>query len=386
MPTEDWKEGGFGLYLHWPYCESKCPYCDFNSHVATGVDGAAWAAAYEAEIARTAAETPGRVLNTIYFGGGTPSLMSPELVSRVLAAALRAWTPANDIEITLEANPGSVEAAKFEDYRGAGVNRVSLGVQSLNDEDLKRLGRMHSVLDARRALEIARSAFDRMSFDLIYARQDQSRAAWRAELSEALSSAPDHLSLYQLTVEDGTVFGRRHAAGQLFGLPGEDLGVAMYEDTQDQCEGAGLSAYEVSNHAQPGQESRHNLIYWRGGDYVGVGPGAHGRVTLDGRRHATVGAMLPQAWLDRLARTGSGEVERVRLAPQERAEEYLLMGLRLREGIDLIRLAALAGKPLDPERISSLEGLGMVLQDRGRLKTTAAGRLLLNQVIAQLTA
>ena len=385
LAAEDWRDGGFGLYLHWPYCESKCPYCDFNSHVATGIDASVWAAAYEAEIARAAKETPGRILNTIYFGGGTPSLMPPELVHRVLTAALSAWTPAADIEVTLEANPGSVEVAKFQDYRGAGVNRVSVGVQSLNDEDLKRLGRMHSVADARRALDIARATFDRMSFDLIYARQDQSRAAWRAELAEALTFAPDHLSLYQLTVEDGTVFGRRHAAGQLRGLPNEELGVEMYEDTQATCDNAGLLAYEVSNHARPGQESRHNLIYWRGGDYVGIGPGAHGRVTRAGQRFATVGAVLPQAWLDRVTRTGTGEIERTALSSQDRAEEYLLMGLRLSEGIDIARHTALAGAALDETRIAALEALGMAQRNRGHLRATAAGRMLLNQVIAKLT-
>lgn len=382
--TEDWQAGGFGLYLHWPYCESKCPYCDFNSHVAADVDPGAWATAFEAEIARTAEETPGRILNTIYFGGGTPSLMPPDLVARLLNAALKAWTPANDIEITLEANPGSVEVAKFRDYRAAGVNRVSLGVQSLNDADLKRLGRVHSAADALRALDIARDTFDRMSFDLIYARQDQDRAAWQGELAQALGRSPDHLSLYQLTIEDGTVFGRRHALGQLRGMPNEDLGVEMYQDTQDACARAGLLAYEVSNYAQPGQESRHNLIYWRGGDYIGIGPGAHGRVTMGGQRLATVGARLPQAWLDRVSQTGSGEVERTALSPQDRAEEYLLMGLRIREGIGIARHAAMAGKPLDPLRIQSLAELGMVTQSDGHLRTTDAGRLLLNQVIAQL--
>ena len=384
MPTEDWQAGGFGLYLHWPYCESKCPYCDFNSHVATSVDPDAWASAYEAEIARAAAETPGRVLNTIYFGGGTPSLMPPDLVGRMLGAALKSWTPANDIEITLEANPGSVEAAKFRDYRAVGVNRVSLGVQSLNDADLRRLGRVHDAADALRALDIARTTFDRMSFDLIYARQDQSRAAWRAELAQALGFAPDHLSLYQLTIEDGTVFGRRHAAGRLRGLPGEDLAVEMYEDTRNICADAGLLAYEVSNYARPSQESRHNLIYWRGGDYVGIGPGAHGRLTLGNRRVATVGAMAPRAWLDGVAQHGTGEVERAFLTAQDRGEEYLLMGLRISEGIDLARHAALGGHGLSMDRIESLEALGMVKRQDGRLSATNAGRLLLNQVIAQL--
>jgi len=264
------------------------------------------------------------------------------------------------------------------------VNRVSLGVQSLNDADLRRLGRMHDVEDALRALDIARTTFDRMSFDLIYARQNQSRDAWTAELAQALAFEPDHLSLYQLTVEDGTPFGRRHAAGQLRGLPGEDLAVEMYEDTRNTCAEAGLLAYEVSNYARSGQESRHNLIYWRGGDYVGIGPGAHGRLTLGTRRVATVGAMAPKAWLDRVAQRGCGEVERSILTPQDRAEEYLLMGLRISEGIDLARHAALGGQRLNIERIVSLEALGMVKRQDGRLSTTNAGRLLLNQVIAKL--
>jgi oxygen-independent coproporphyrinogen-3 oxidase len=386
MSIQDWRHGGFGLYLHWPYCVSKCPYCDFNSHVAATIDPGAWATAYLSEIARVAAETPGRVLNTIYFGGGTPSLMPPALAQQVIDAALTAWTPANDIEITLEANPSSVEIAKFRDYRMVGVNRVSLGVQSLNDRDLQRLGRAHDTHDALRALDIARTTFDRMSFDLIYARQDQSRPEWAAELGQALSFSPDHLSLYQLTIEDGTVFGRRFAAGQLRGLPTEDSAADMYQDTAEACAAQGLLAYEVSNYAKLGQESRHNLIYWRGGDYAGIGPGAHGRLTLNGQRFATVSARSPDAWLARVAARGNGESERDLLTASDRAQEFLLMGLRLRDGVEVARYRDLAGAPLDDARISELEAIGMVSRDAGRLFATDSGRLLLNQVLAKLLA
>jgi len=386
MQWEDGRRFGFGLYLHWPYCISKCPYCDFNSHVAAEIDNPAWALAYRAEIDRLAQETDGRVLSTIYFGGGTPSLMAPELVEEVIAAARARWPLANDCEITLEANPSSVEAAKFRDYRAAGVNRVSLGVQALNDADLRRLGRAHDVGEAKRALEIARANFDRVSFDLIYARQGQGRAAWRDELREALSFTPDHLSLYQLTIEDGTVFGRRHAAGRLPGLPNEALSASMYEDTAEFCSKAGLPAYEISNHARPGNESRHNLIYWRGGDYLGIGPGAHGRLTLAGRRFATVSYPAPQSWLAAVRTKGSGESERVMLRPEEWGEELVMMGLRTGEGIDPGRFAAISGKPLAEEKVSELAELGLLTRVEGRLAATRHGRLLLNRVVAQLLA
>ena len=384
MTAEDWQAGGFGLYLHWPYCVSKCPYCDFNSHVAERIDQTVWARAYLSEIARLSAETPGRVLQTIYFGGGTPSLMDPDLVRRVIEAALAAWTPANDIEVTLEANPSSVEIAKFRDYRLAGVNRVSLGVQSLNDQDLQRLGRAHDVRTALNALDVARETFDRVSFDLIYARQDQTAAAWRAELQQALSFSPGHLSLYQLTIEDGTVFARRFAAGQLRGLPGEDQSADMYIETQVTCAEAGLLPYEVSNYAKPGQESRHNLIYWRGGDYLGIGPGAHGRLTLQGRRFATVAPKAPAAWLSRVEQTGRGEDEREMLAPEDRAAEYLLMGLRLTEGVDLGRHLALGGRPLSETKLAELESMGLIRRSGTQLSATAEGRLVLNQLLKEL--
>lgn len=380
--SEDWEHGGFGLYVHWPFCASKCPYCDFNSHVAVTVDQQRWAAAFEREIARLGAETGPRVLRSVFFGGGTPSLMEPEVVDRVLRAARAVWPFANDIEVTLEANPTSVEAGRFADYAGAGVNRVSMGVQALRDTDLRRLGRMHSVAEARAAFDIARGLFGRVSFDLIYARQDQSVADWRVELREALAMAVDHLSLYQLTIEEGTVFGARHAAGQLRGLPDEDRAGEMWDVTQEVTAAAGLASYEVSNHAREGSESRHNLIYWRYGDYAGVGPGAHGRLTLNGERWATEGPPAPGAWLA-AAEAGCGEVARERLGLTDQRAEFLLMGMRLREGVDLARLE---GFGIDDIRsnIKGLVDIGMVETVAGRLRVTAAGRPVLNAVLRGL--
>ncbi|NNE52265.1 MAG: coproporphyrinogen III oxidase, partial [Sulfitobacter sp.] len=282
--TEDWRQGGFGLYIHWPFCEAKCPYCDFNSHVSQQIDQLAWRDAYLAELKRGAAETKRRVLNAVFFGGGTPSLMDPDVVAEVIAEIRHLWPLANDLEITLEANPGSVEAGRFAAYRQAGVSRVSMGIQALNDADLKRLGRIHTVQEALAAFDIARNRFERVSFDLIYGRQEQTLKNWEAELKQALSMAIDHLSLYQLTIEQGTAFGDRYARGKLRGLPNEDLGADMYTVTQEICGQMGFPRYEVSNHARPGAESRHNLIYWRYGDYLGIGPGAHGRLSLHGRK------------------------------------------------------------------------------------------------------
>ena len=338
--VDDWRSGGFGLYLHWPFCAAKCPYCDFNSHVSASIDQRRWQAAYLSEIDRIGAETNGRVLNTVFFGGGTPSLMDPELVAAILDRVRATWPLSNDLEVTLEANPTSVEAGRFRAYAEAGVNRLSMGVQALNDADLRRLGRMHSVAEARAAFEIARGAFTRVSFDLIYARQDQTMDGWRAELQEALAMAVDHLSLYQLTIEDGTAFGARHAAGGLRGLPDEDLSADLYLATQDILARAGMPAYEVSNHAESGQESRHNLVYWRGGDWIGIGPGAHGRLTLAGQRHATWTELSPAAWLEQ-ASTGNGEAGRELLSATDRAGEYLMMSLRTVEGLDL------AQRPID---------------------------------------
>lgn len=381
--TPDWLAGGFGLYVHWPFCAAKCPYCDFNSHVTAQIDQAAWLEAYRIEIERISAETPGRVLRSIFFGGGTPSLMEPEVVDGVISAARAAWGFTNDIEITLEANPSSVERGRFAGYADAGVNRLSMGVQALNDHDLRRLGRLHSVAEARAAFEVARGCFPRVSFDLIYARQDQSRGAWAAELREALAMAVDHLSLYQLSIEEGTAFGARAAAGGLRGLPSDDLSADMYLETQDILGVAGMPAYEVSNHARDDAESRHNLIYWRQGDWAGVGPGAHGRLTIDGVRWATEAHRAPGAWLAAV-RSGSGELPRSALPMEEQATEYLLMSMRLAEGMDILRYERLAGRRLDPARVVALADMGMVESDGRRLRTTGAGRPLLNAILREL--
>ncbi|QIR86410.1 coproporphyrinogen III oxidase [Paracoccus sp. AK26] len=382
----DWRAGGFGLYVHWPFCQAKCPYCDFNSHVVPAVDQARWAAALSSEIARLGAELPGRHLGSIFFGGGTPSLMQPETVDAVLRAARAAWGFANDIEITLEANPTSVERNRFQGFADAGVNRLSMGIQALNDADLRRLGRMHSVAEARAAFDVARSCFDRVSFDLIYARQGQTREAWRAELAQALSMAVDHLSLYQLTIEPGTAFGARAAAGKLRDLPDDDLAADMYLETQYICEAAGMAGYETSNHARPGSESRHNLVYWRQGDWAAVGPGSHGRITLAGGRFATEAHRAPGAWLHAVEGRGTGESLRELVPLDEQATEYLLMSLRLTEGLDEARYARLADAPLDEDVIRRLADLGMVERRDGRLRTTRDGRPLLNAVLRELAA
>ncbi len=382
--TEDWQNGGFGLYLHWPFCQSKCPYCDFNSHVAAHIDQLRWKNAYLAEIARVGAETKERVLTSVFFGGGTPSLMDPDLVAAILQQVRDTWTLANDVEITMEANPGSVEAGRFAGYRDAGVNRISIGMQALNDGDLRRLGRVHSVAEGKAAYDIARKTFDRVSFDLIYARQDQTPEAWQAELAEALAMDPTHLSLYQLTIEDGTVFGARHNLGQLRGLPDEDAASDMYLMTQEVCEAAGLPGYEVSNHAKPGQESRHNLIYWRMGDYAGIGPGAHGRLTLNQRRWATEAPKQPGAWLQTVEAGLAGESPRIPITREDHTMEYLLMSLRLAEGSDLARFKAISGYNLPEAKILDLETAGLVRRNAGQLKTTAEGRLLLNAILRDL--
>ena len=382
--TEDWQSGGFGLYLHWPFCQSKCPYCDFNSHVAAHIDQNRWKSAYLAEIARVGAETQGRVLTSVFFGGGTPSLMDPDLVAAILEKVHKTWTLANDVEITMEANPGSVEAGRFAGYRDAGVNRISIGMQALHDDDLRRLGRMHSVAEGQAAYAIARATFDRVSFDLIYARQDQTPKAWRAELTEALAMNPTHLSLYQLTIEDGTVFGARHSLGQLKGLPDEDISSDMYLMTQDMCEAAGLPAYEVSNHAKSGQESRHNLIYWRMGDYVGIGPGAHGRLTLNRQRWATEAPKQPGAWLQMVEAGLAGEAPRSASSRDDHTMEYLLMSLRLAEGSDMARFRAISGYDLPEAKLRDLETAGLVRRDGGQLITSAEGRLLLNAILRDL--
>jgi putative oxygen-independent coproporphyrinogen III oxidase len=360
---------------------AKCPYCDFNSHVAAEIDESRWNRAYLSEIARAGRETEGRVLSTVFFGGGTPSLMSPDLVGAILEAVRETWIVANDLEVTLEANPTSVEAGRFRGYRDAGVNRVSVGIQALNDRDLRALGRMHSVAEARAAFALAREVFDRASFDLIYARQGQGLADWRAELAEALALAGDHLSLYQLTVEDGTAFGDRFRRGRLKGLPDEDLAADMYLLTQEMTEAAGLPAYEVSNHARAGAESRHNLIYWRSGDWAGIGPGAHGRLTFGGRRVATETLLSPHGWLRQVEATGSGEGGREAVAAEEALSEAVMMGLRLVEG--------LPAETVGREKTSVLKELrddGLIRLENGRVQATAQGRLVLNRVTGALLA
>ncbi|RMH47096.1 MAG: coproporphyrinogen III oxidase [Alphaproteobacteria bacterium] len=382
--ADDWRQGGFALYVHWPFCEAKCPYCDFNSHVAASIDHELWADAYLAEIDRVGALTPGRVLNSIYFGGGTPSLMAPATVEAVIRKAADRWHFANDIEITLEANPSSVEADRFAAYRSAGVNRVSIGVQALRDEDLARLGRLHTVDEARRAIDLGQRVFERVSFDLIYAREGQRLRDWEAELREAIALGTEHLSLYQLTIEPGTAFARRKAAGGLQDLPDEDLAADLFLATNEITEAAGLGAYEVSNHARPGAESRHNLVYWRYGDYAGVGPGAHGRLTLKGCKVATEGFSNPRTWLENVNAGGTGERPPVQIPWPEAAQEYLMMSLRLAEGTDLARYARMAGKPINASTINWLASAGLVDSAAGRLLASASGRAVLNELLAEL--
>ncbi len=383
--ADDWRNGGFGLYVHWPFCEAKCPYCDFNSHISRNIDQKQWLTSYLSELRRSASETLDRVLDTIFFGGGTPSLMNPETVSAIIDETRALWRPANDMEITLEANPGSVEAGRFAAYRDAGVNRISMGIQALNNADLRRLGRIHTVEEARAAFDIARKCFDRVSFDLIYARQHQTLEDWRSELNEALAMTVDHLSLYQLTIEDGTAFGDRYAAGKLRGLPKDDNAADMYLATQEICEAHGMPAYEVSNHARFGAESQHNLIYWRYGDYVGIGPGAHGRITQQGRKYATETHLSPNTWLNAVA-NGSGEKERSELSSEDQANEYLMMGLRIAEGLDIDRYENLAGAQLPPEKVAELIEYGVVTVNDGKLQPTSDGRAVLNTVIRELLA
>ncbi len=381
--ADDWRNGGFGLYVHWPFCEAKCPYCDFNSHVSRNIVQKQWLEAFLAELTRSAAETPDRVLNTIFFGGGTPSLMAPETVAGVIEQARSLWRPSNSLEVSLEANPGSVEAGRFAAYRDAGVNRISMGIQALNDDDLRRLGRIHTVAEAQAAFDIARHCFDRVSFDLIYARQHQTLEAWKTELTEALGMAVDHLSLYQLTIEEGTAFGDRYAVDKLRGLPDDDSAADMYLATQEICEAHGLPAYEISNHARTDAESRHNLIYWRYGDYVGIGPGAHGRLTLSGQKMATETYLSPTKWLT-AALSGNGEKSRTALSSKDQANEYLLMGMRIAEGLDMDRFATLSKAPLNPDKLDELESYGMIRRDQNRLFATKDGRAVLNAVIREL--
>src|SRR5262249_37729825 len=376
----------FGIYVHWPFCRAKCPYCDFNSHVRHGgIDQERWLAAYLAELRRFAGFAAGRSVTSIFFGGGTPSLMRPATVSAIIDAIADHWDLQEGAEITLEANPTSVEAGNFAGYRTSGVNRLSLGMQALDDQSLKALGRQHSAQEALDALALAKRHFDRVSFDLIYAREGQTLKAWQAELTHALYHAADHLSLYQLTIEEGTPFAARHAAGTLR-VPDGTRACALYQLTQELCEAAGLPGYEVSNHARPGFESRHNLLYWRGHDYAGIGPGAHSRITFNGAKRALSAIKSPEGWLAEVEARGHGLASDDALSAEEVAEEYLLMGLRLNEGIDLGRLAALNGRRLDDDRVTALAGDGLLKRDGDWLAATPKGRLVLNQLILELAA
>jgi putative oxygen-independent coproporphyrinogen III oxidase len=377
----------FGVYVHWPFCLSKCPYCDFNSHVRhTAIEQDRYARAFAQEIATTAERIGPREVTSIFLGGGTPSLMQPATVSAILDAIGQHWHVAGDVEVTLEANPTSVEATRFAGYRAAGVNRVSLGVQALDDASLKMLGRLHTAQEAMDAVKIARTAFDRYSFDLIYARPDQTPQMWSDELTRAIGEAAEHLSLYQLTIEEGTPFFGLHAAGKLK-TPGEGLARTLYDVTQEICAKHGLPAYEISNHARPGAECRHNLVYWRGQEYAGVGPGAHGRLDIGNRRHATATDKRPEAWLMRVEANGHGVMTDDDLNSEERADEFLLMGLRLAEGIDPKRYAAISGRTLDPNRIALLREEGAIAVDAdGRLRVTQEGFPVLDAVVADLAA
>ncbi|WP_028032177.1 radical SAM family heme chaperone HemW [Chelativorans sp. J32] len=376
---------GFGVYVHWPFCAAKCPYCDFNSHVRhQPVDQERFVAAFARELAAMRARTGPRSVSSIFLGGGTPSLMEPKTVGAIIDAIAANWRVPIGVEITLEANPSSVEADRFRGYRSAGVNRVSMGVQALNDKDLRFLGRLHNVEEALRAIRLAREIFPRMSFDLIYARPGQTVDGWKAELQEAIGYAADHLSLYQLTIEEGTPFYALRAAGKLV-VPDADLAADLYEATQEVTAASGLPAYEISNHAKPGSESRHNLIYWRYGEYVGVGPGAHGRFVEDGRRVVTITEKNPESWAALVEARGTGVTGGEMLTRSEEADEFLLMGLRLVEGIDLERYEKLAGHPLSPQRVAILRSEGLIEPvGNSRLRATPAGMVVLDALVADL--
>ncbi len=393
-------EGGFGIYVHWPFCLSKCPYCDFNSHVVARVDEARFANALVRELTFFRERTGARRLDSVFFGGGTPSLMAPETVEAVLTAIDRAWGLPPDAEVSLEANPTSVEADRFRGYRAAGVNRVSLGVQALDDAALKKLGRLHTAHEALAAVRLARATFPRLSFDLIYARPGQTMAAWRQELAAALDEAADHLSAYQLTIEPGTAYARLYEAGALE-LPPEELAHDLYEATEEIAAARGLHAYEVSNYAAPRAECRHNLVYWRYGDYVGVGPGAHGRITMPQGRFATACLPQPMRWLASVETNGHGmdvagtepatdlmaEHAGWEAIPSEaQGEEFLMMGLRLSEGVPLARFERLAGRPLDATRLKPLIADGLLALDGPTLRATPQGRLVLNSLLKALLA
>jgi putative oxygen-independent coproporphyrinogen III oxidase len=374
------------VYIHWPFCHSKCPYCDFNSHVRERVDAARWQQALLADLDHHAELLPGREVGSVFFGGGTPSLMSAETVAAVLERVRACWTVTPDIEVTLEANPNSAEAARFRAFAAAGVNRLSLGVQALDPAALRMLGRAHDRSEAIAAIEHARDSFTRFSFDLIYARPGQSLAAWRRELDEALMLAGDHLSLYQLTIEPGTAFATMQRRSELV-VPAEEEAAALFETTQDRLAARGLPAYEISNHARPGAECRHNLAYWRYQDYVGIGPGAHGRLTKSELKYATRQARMPERWLAAVEKAGSGIEEMVPIDRDRAVEEMLMMGLRLTEGVARARLERAAGRSLEAlfgDHLAPLIEGDFLALDGDRLAATAAGRQRLNAVLAAL--
>jgi oxygen-independent coproporphyrinogen-3 oxidase len=377
------------LYVHWPFCLAKCPYCDFNSHVRDRIDQTRFAAALRRELATEAARLGRRRLTSVFFGGGTPSLMDPTTVAALLDDAAGFFSAAEDLEVTLEANPTSIEAGRLADYRAAGVNRVSIGIQSLDEAALRTLGRQHSANEAVAALALARRLFPRVSFDLIYARPGQCLPDWRTELRAALAIAADHLSLYQLTIEPATKFEALHRQGKIV-LPDEDTAAALYDATGDECARAGLLPYEISNYARPGQESRHNLAYWRYLDYAGIGPGAHGRVTVDGSLHATRRHRAPETWAERVERTGDGLTADDPVESEERAREALLMGLRLVEGIDLARFAARTGRTIaqsvDAAVLARCIEEEYVVLTPERLLATREGRIRLDSLLVSLVA
>ena len=376
----------FGIYVHWPFCKAKCPYCDFNSHVRhEPVDNLSFARALVKELAWFRQRTPGRTVSSIFFGGGTPSLMPPQAVGEVLDGIASLWSVAPDVETTLEANPTSIEAENFRGYRAAGVNRVSVGVQALDDDDLKALGRQHSAEEALAAFRLAASVFPRVSFDMIYARPHQTPQQWRAELSRALGEQQGHMSLYQLTIEPGTAYFDLYERGRL-ATPSDDRAADLYDITQELTEKAGLRTYEVSNHAVPGQESRHNLLYWRYGEYAGVGPGAHSRIADNENRRALIAEKHPETWRQLVTTQGHGIVSDAIVPPVDQASEYLLMGMRIAEGIDMDRYAALAGREIDSSKLAGMKSMGLVKRHGQRLMATADGRKLLNAVIAELAS
>ena len=381
---DDWENGGFGIYIHWPFCAAKCPYCDFNSHVRKSVDQSRWLSAIRLELKNNAIRTKGRTVNTIFFGGGTPSLMEPETVAGIIKEIAKLWVLALDIEISLEANPTSVEAQKFSDFRKAGINRISMGIQSLRNDDLKALGRMHSVNEARKAFDIAKDNFERVSFDLIYARQGQSKFDWEIELKEASSMAVDHLSLYQLTIEDGTRFGDLYERGNLKGMPNDSLAADMYDITQEVTLQNDMPAYEISNHAIEGAESRHNLIYWRYGDYIGVGPGAHGRISENGNKIATTTIENPENWLRGVELNGTSTIDDEVINHIDQASEYLMMSLRLIEGVDMERYKKISGVALDNKLIDKNIENGLITVINNNLIATHRGRIILNTLIKDL--